>query len=77
MMHTNYRIGQYKQVGKEKVFHTEYEFFITPDDDKALWGKMDIREVREFVDYVKSIPAGKDTTEHKIASANASREHTG
>lgn len=62
MMHTNYRliVGQYKQVGKEKVFHTEYEFFITPDDDKVLWGKMDIQEVREFVEYVKSIPAGKE-----------------
>ena len=62
MTHTNYRliVGQYTQVGKEKVFHTEYEFFITPDDDKALWGKMDIQEVREFVDYVKSIPSGKE-----------------
>jgi hypothetical protein len=62
MTHTNYRliVGQYTQVGKEKVFHTEYEFFITPDDDKALWGKMDIQEVREFVDYVKGIPSGKE-----------------
>jgi hypothetical protein len=62
MMHTNYRliVGQYEQVGKEKVFHTEYEFFITPDDDRALWGKMVIEEVRNFVDYVKSIPPGKD-----------------
>jgi len=62
MTHTNYRliVGQYTQVGKEKVFHTEYEFFITPDDDKALWGKMDTQEVREFVDYVKSIPSGKE-----------------
>tara|TARA_X000001382_G_scaffold114328_1_gene92600 strand:- start:327 stop:932 length:606 start_codon:yes stop_codon:yes gene_type:complete len=62
MTHTNYRliVGQYAQVGEEKVFHTEYEFFITPDDDKVLWGKMDIQEVREFVDYVKSIPSGKE-----------------
>ena len=62
MTHTNYRliVGQYNQVGKEKVFHTEYEFFITPDDDKALWGEMNIQEVREFVDYVKSIPPGKE-----------------
>jgi hypothetical protein len=62
MTHTNYRliVGQYNQVGKEKVFHTEYEFFITPDDDKALWGKMNIEEVREFVDFVKNIPAGKE-----------------
>jgi len=62
MTHINYRliVGQYTQVGKEKVFHTEYEFFITPDDGKALWGKMDIQEVREFVDYVKSIPFGEE-----------------
>jgi len=62
MMHTNYRliVGQYEQVGKEKVFHTEYEFFITPDDNKALWGRMNIEEVREFVDFVKGIPAGKE-----------------
>ena len=78
MKHTNYRliVGQYKQVGKEKVFHTEYEFFITPDDDKALWGRMDIREVGQFVDYVKSIPPGKEaqlsTKSHrKILQENA------
>jgi len=62
MLHTNYRliVGQYDQVGKEKVFHTEYEFFITPDDDRALWGKMVIEDVRMFVDFVKNIPAGKE-----------------
>ena len=79
MKHTNYRliVGQYKQVGKEKVFHTEYEFFITPDDDKALWGRMDIREVGQFVDYVKSIPPGKEAQlSTKIASTNPSRKRT-
>jgi len=53
-------VGVYKQVGKTKVFHTEYEFFITPADREMLWGDMKYDDVEAFVNYVKSIPAGKE-----------------
>lgn len=61
MRHNDYHliVGVYKQVGKQKKFHTEYEFFITPEDYNTLWGEMNYDVVEEFVKYVKSIPAGK------------------
>lgn len=73
MLHTNYRliVGQYDQVGKEKVFHTEYEFFITPTDREMLWGDMKYDDVEAFVNYVKSIPAGKEAQQ----STKAVRKH--
>ena len=62
MKHDDYHliVGVYKQVGKTKVFHTEYEFFITPADREVLWGDMKYENVEAFVNYVKSIPAGKE-----------------
>ena len=62
MKHDDYHliVGVYKQVGKTKVFHTEYEFFITPADREMLWGDMKYDDVEAFVNYVKSIPAGKE-----------------
>jgi hypothetical protein len=53
-------VGCYKQQGPNKVFHTEYEFFITPDDYTKLWGSMTYETVKSFVDYVKSIPHGRE-----------------
>ena len=67
MKHTDYRliVGCYNQVGKKKVFHTQYEFLIQPKDYAVLWGKMDYQLVESFVDFVKGIPEGpkaqKDT----------------
>ena len=62
MQHRDYRliIGCYNQVGKTKVFHTQYEFFIQPKDYSMLWGKMDYQLVESFVDFVKTIPHGPD-----------------
>ena len=62
MKHNDYHliVGVYKQDGKQKKFHTEYEFFITPEDYDTLWGEMKYNDVEAFVNYVKSIPAGKE-----------------
>ena len=62
MKHTDYRliVGCYNQVGKKKVFHTQYEFYIQPSDYIKLWGNMDYQKVEQFVDFVKNIPHGKE-----------------
>lgn len=62
MKHTDYRmiVGVYRQDGKTKVFHTEYEFYITPDDYEKLWGDMNYELVEQYVNKIKSIPKGKD-----------------
>lgn len=70
MEHTEYNliVGQYDQVGDSKVFHTEYEFYITPADYGVLWGKMKREHIDAFVGYVKSIPKGKEAQqETKVA----------
>jgi hypothetical protein len=70
MEHTEYNliVGQYDQVGDSKVFHTEYEFYITPADYGMLWGKMKKEHIDAFVGYVKSIPKGKEAQqETKLA----------
>tara|TARA_Y100000004_G_scaffold190076_1_gene246648 strand:+ start:646 stop:1257 length:612 start_codon:yes stop_codon:yes gene_type:complete len=53
-------VGCYKQEGKSKKFHTQYEFFIAPEDYSKLWGKMDYQLVESFVDFVKAIPHGPE-----------------
>lgn len=62
MLETEYRliVGCYTQQGSNKLFHTEYEFFITPDDYSKLWGTMSYENVKSFVDFVKNIPHGKE-----------------
>lgn len=62
MLETEYRliVGCYTQQGINKLFHTEYEFFITPDDYSKLWGTMSYENVKSFVDFVKNIPHGKE-----------------
>ena len=70
MDHTEYNliVGQYDQVGDSKVFHTEYEFYITPADYGVLWGKMKREHIDAFVGYVKSIPKGREAQqETKVA----------
>ena len=51
-------IGQWTQVGDNKVFHTEYTFHIKPEHESLLWGKMTYEKLREFDSYIKSIPVG-------------------
>ncbi|AIX42298.1 hypothetical protein Syn7803C16_79 [Synechococcus phage ACG-2014f] len=60
--HTSYNlvVGVYDQRGNTKVFTTEYTFYITDADTKKIWGTMEVGEVTAFVDFVKSIPHGKE-----------------
>jgi hypothetical protein len=76
MKHDDYHliVGVYKQVGKTKVFHTEYEFFITPADREVLWGDMKYDNVEAFVNYVKSIPAGKEAQQSTKSARNLFQE---
>tara|TARA_R100000231_G_scaffold1525_1_gene2589 strand:- start:1008 stop:1613 length:606 start_codon:yes stop_codon:yes gene_type:complete len=60
-------IGLYNQVGDTKVFHTEYTFHITPDIEQKLWGKMNYNLLLEYVDYIKSIPSGKQAQQETKA----------
>ena len=55
----NLVVGCYSQVGDNKVFHTEYTFYIKPEHEQKLWGRMNYNLLAEYVDYIKNIPAGK------------------
>tara|TARA_A100000164_G_C21890093_1_gene764902 strand:- start:394 stop:999 length:606 start_codon:yes stop_codon:yes gene_type:complete len=52
-------IGLWNQVGDTKIFHTEYTFHIKPEHESLLWGKMTYEKLREFDNYIKSIPEGR------------------
>jgi len=56
MQHKDYRliVGCYTQKGDTKVFHTEYNFVIKPQDYDKLWGTMTYEQVKEFDKYVKA-----------------------
>ena len=56
----NLVVGCYSQVGENKVFHTEYTFYIKPEHEQKLWGRMNYNLLAEYVDYIKNIPAGKE-----------------
>ena len=51
-------VAQWEQAGDNKVFYNEYTFFITPDLEQKLWGKMNYNQLAEYVEYIKNIPAG-------------------
>ena len=53
-------VGVYEQVGDNKVFHTEYTFYIKPEHEQKLWGRMNYNQLAEYVNYIKNIPAGKE-----------------
>ena len=53
-------VGVYEQVGDNKVFHTEYTFYIKPEHEQKLWGRMNYNQLAEYVEYNKNIPAGKE-----------------
>jgi hypothetical protein len=67
MSHTGeYRliVGCYDQVGNEKVFHTQYEFFIEPKHYDMLWNGMDRVKIEEYVNKIKSIEDGREAQKH-------------
>ena len=55
----NLVVGCYSQVGENKVFHTEYTFYIKPEHEQKLWGRMNYNLLADYVNYIKNIPAGK------------------
>jgi hypothetical protein len=76
MEHKEYNliVGQYDQVDDNKVFHTEYEFFITPADYDVLWGSMREDDIDAFVGYIKSIPSGKEAQKSTTAARKMFKE---
>lgn len=73
MNHTeDYRliVGCYDQIEKNKVFHTQYEFFITSNDYSKLWGSMTYESVEPFVVFVKSILEGKEAQKNTLNKRN-------
>ena len=55
----NLVVGCYSQVGDNKVFYSEYTFYIRPEHEQKLWGRMNYNQLAEYVNYIKNIPAGK------------------
>ena len=53
-------VAQWEQAGENKVFYNEYTFFIKPEHERKLWGKMNYNQLAEYVDYIKNIPAGRE-----------------
>ena len=49
-------IGLWDQVGDNKIFSQEYTFHIKPEHETILWGNMTYEKLREFDNYIKSIP---------------------
>ena len=56
----NLVVGCYSQVGDNKVFYSEYTFYIRPEHESILWGRMNYNQLAEYVDYIKNIPAGRE-----------------
>ena len=56
----NLVVGCYSQVGDNKVFYSEYTFYISPEHEQKLWGRMNYNQLAEYVDYIKNIPAGRE-----------------
>lgn len=52
-------IGTWTQKGNNKHYSEIYEIKIKPEYHNILWGGMKKNKIKEFVDYVKSIPHGK------------------
>ena len=67
-------VGCYTQQGSNKVFHTEYEFFITSDDYSKIWGSMNYENVKSFVEFVKNIPHGKEGQKITLKERNFLKE---
>ncbi len=67
-------VGCYNQKGENKIFHTQYEFFITSDDDTKLWGDMTYEQIVQFVNFVRAIPPGKEGQKNTLKERNILKE---
>ena len=65
----NLVVGVYAQCEDNKVFHTEYTFYIRPEHEQKLWGSMSYDQLKEYDDFIKSIPYGqeKETKEERTS----------
>tara|TARA_Y100000296_G_C5063050_1_gene200878 strand:+ start:63 stop:719 length:657 start_codon:yes stop_codon:yes gene_type:complete len=43
----------------QKEFYQAHEFFIKPEYHEHFWGDISFQELKEFDDYIKNIPHGK------------------
>jgi hypothetical protein len=48
-------VGTYNQIGDNKVFHTEYEFFIKDEHYPMLWADTNLEKLKEYIDKIKSV----------------------
>ena len=54
-------VGCWNQINTTtKIFHSVYEFYIKPEYSKLLWANINEETLSTFVNYVKSIPHGKE-----------------
>ena len=62
-------VGVYDQVDNEKVFHTEYEFYIKKEDFSKLWGNTSVEKLNEYVNKIKAVEHGVEaqTEYQKVA----------
>ncbi len=67
-------VGCYNQKGENKIFHTQYEFFITSDDATKLWGDMTYEQIVQFVNFVRAIPPGKEGQKNTLKERNILKE---
>lgn len=76
MLEQDYKmiVGCYTQKGGDKVFHTEYEFSVEPDDYSKIWGSMTYESVKPFVEFVKNIPHGKEGQKATLKERNILKE---
>jgi len=66
-------VGAWRQITPEvKRYDTIYEFNIRPADYPTLWAGITEEAVRPFVEYVKSIPPGKEA---QLANRKLWKQH--
>lgn len=61
-------VGKYTQQGNQKIYDRIYEFYFEPKDMKVVFSNIPRNVLKNFDDYVKSIPYGKagQTANRKI-----------
>lgn len=52
-------VGAWRQSGNYKIYYKILEFDFHPSNYQKIWGKLDIADIRPFVEYVRSIPNGR------------------
>ena len=54
-------VGRWRQAGpSRKIYYEIYEFYLKPENHKLFFANLEEKSLTEFVDYVKSIPYGRE-----------------